>query len=113
MMHVNVVNFNIVILLGLDHIHIDQILLLVPEEIIASRASPGSHIGIELPSNHKLGLGHLIHAHDGLLLFAGGVLGPALGSSKRSLWNIIWVAQTLGPCVTAEIRATRETGATT
>ena len=93
-MHVNVVNVNIVILLGLDHIHVYQILLLVPEEFIASRASPGIHIGI-VPSNDKLGLGHHIHARDGLLLFVGGGLGPALGSSRGPLWNIIWVAQTL------------------
>ena len=94
MMHVNVVNIHVEVLLGLDHIQIDQILLLGPEEIIASKVSPGIHIGFELPSNDKLGLGHLIHAHDGLLLLGGGVLGSALGGIG-ALCNLIFVAQSL------------------
>ena len=49
---------------------------------------------VELPSNDELGLRHLIHAHDGLLLLGGGVLGSALGGIG-ALWSFILVAQPL------------------
>ena len=99
-MHVNPVNFHIMVLLGLDHIHIDEVLLLGPEEIIPSEVGSGIHIGVHLPSNNELGQRHLIHAHDGLFLLVGGVLGPALGRIG-ALWSFILVAQPLGPGVTS------------
>ena len=47
MMDVNVVNFHVEVLLGLDHIHISDILLLGPEQIIPAEVGTRIHIGAE------------------------------------------------------------------
>ena len=113
MIHVNPVHVHVDVLLGLDHIQIDKILLLGPEQIIPSEVCTGIHIGVDLPSSDKLSKRYLIHAHGGLLVLGGGGLGPALGGIG-ALWSFILVAQTLGARVTAGIgTADIGTGATT
>ena len=93
-MHVDPMHIHIQILLGLDHIQVNEILLLVPEQIIASEVGMRIHIGVDLPSNNELGQRYLIHAHGGLPLLGGGVLGSALGGIG-ALWSFILVAQPL------------------
>ena len=102
-MHVKPVNFHVDVLLGLDHIQIDKVLLLGPEQIIPSEVGTGIHIGVDLPSNNELSQWYLIHAHGGLLELGAGVLGSALGGIG-ALWSFIWVAQALRARVTDQIR---------
>ena len=112
-MHVNPVHVHIDVLLGHDHIHINEILLLGPEHIIPSKVGTRIHIGVDLPSSGKLSKWYLIHALGGLLELGGGGLGPALGGIG-SLCSFVLVAQTLGARVTAGIGTTDiGTGATT
>ena len=94
MIHVNPVHVHIGVLLGLDHIQIDKVLLLGPEQIIPSEVSTGIHIGVDLPSNIELGQRYLIHAHGGIPLLGGGVLGSMLGGIGAP-WSFILVAQPL------------------
>ena len=111
--HLDPVDVHVDVLLGLDHIQIDKVLLLGPEQIIASEVGTRIHIRVDPPSSEKLCPRNLIHAHGGLLLLGGGGLGPALGGIG-ALWSFILVAQTLGTRVTAGIgTASRSTGATT
>ena len=113
MIHINPVHVHISVLLALDHIQINEILLLGPEQIIASDVGTRIHIRVDPPSRDKLCQRDLIHAHGGLLLLGGGGLGPALGGIG-SLWSFVLVAQTLGASVTTGIgTARRSTGATT
>ena len=76
--HVNLVNFHVDVLLGLDHIQIDKVLLLGPKQIIPSKVGTGIHLGVDRPSNDELSQWYLIHAHGGLLDLGGGVLGSVL-----------------------------------
>ena len=92
--HVNPVHVHVDVLLGLDHIQIDQILLLGPEQIIPSEVCTGIHIGVDLPSSDKLSQWYLIHAHCWPLQLGGGGLGSALGGIG-ALWSFIMVAQAL------------------
>ena len=77
--HVDPVHVHIYVLLSLDHIQINEILLLSPEQIIPSEVGMMIHTGVDLPSSDKLRKRYLIHAHGGLLELGGGGLGPALG----------------------------------
>ena len=54
MMHVKLVHVHVDVLLGLDHIQIDKILLLGPEQFIPSEVGTGIHIGVDLPVSDKL-----------------------------------------------------------
>ena len=54
MIHVNPVHVHVDVLLGLDHIQIDKIMLLGPEQLIPSEFCTGIHIGVDLPSSDKL-----------------------------------------------------------
>ena len=112
-MHVNPVHVYIDVLHGLDHIHISEILLLGPEQIIPAEVGARIHIGVDLPSRGKLSKWYLIHALGGLLKLGGGGLGPALGGIG-ALWSFILVAQMLGARATTGIRSgSRCTGPTT
>ena len=111
--HINPVHVHIGVLLALDHIQINEILLLGLEQIIPSEVGTRIHIRVDPPSRDKLSQWYLIHAHGGLLLLGGGGLGPVLGGIG-ALWSFILVAQTLGTRVTAGIgTASRCTRATT
>jgi hypothetical protein len=55
MNHINPLNWNIDVLLGLDHIEVYEILLLGPEQIIPSNNLTRLHIGVEPPSSDELG----------------------------------------------------------
>ena len=79
-MHVDPMHIHIDIPLGLDHIQINEILLLGLEQIIPSEVGTRIHIGVEFPSSDVLSKWHLIHAHGGFLVLGGGGLGPALGA---------------------------------
>ena len=68
MIHVNPVHVHVDVLLGLDHIQIDKILLLGPEQIIPSEVCTGTHIGVDPLSSDELSKWYLIHAHCWLLL---------------------------------------------
>ena len=78
--HVNV-------LPGLDHIQIDKILLLGPEQLIPSEVCTGIHIGVDPPSSDKLSKWYLIHAHGGLLVLGGGGLGCAAALTLYHGWD--------------------------
>lgn len=88
--HVNPVYFHIDILLGIDHIQIDKVLLLGPEQIIPSEVGTVIHIGVDLPTSNELVQRYLIHAHGGLPMLGGGVLGSVLGGIG-ALWSFILV----------------------
>ena len=61
--HVNPVHVHVDVLLGLDHVHIDKILLLGLEQLIPSEVCTGIHIGVDPPSRDELSKWYLIHAH--------------------------------------------------
>ena len=100
--HVNPLDIHIDVLLGLDHIQINESLLLGPEQVIASEDSTGIHIRVDLPSRDKLRKGYLVHALCGFLVLASGGLDIALGGTG-ALRSFILITQTLGACVTAWI----------
>ena len=102
MMHVDPMHIHIDIPLGLDHIQINEVLLLGPEQLIPSKVGTRIDVGIDLPTRDELSKRHLIHTHGGFLLFGGGGLGPALGGTG-ALRSFILIAQTLGARVTAWI----------
>ena len=89
--HVNPLDIHIDVLLGLDHIQINEILLLGPEQVIPSEVGMRMHIGIDLPSRDELSKWHLIHTHVGFLVLCGGGLGPALGGTG-ALWSFILIS---------------------
>ena len=111
--HVNPLDIHVGVLLGLDHIQINESLLLGPKQVIASEDSTGIHIWVDLPSRDKLRKWNLVHALGGFLVLASGGLDIALGGTG-ALWSFILIAQTLGASVTTGIgTASRSTGATT
>ena len=63
MIHINPLHWNIDVVLGLDHIDVDEILLLGPEQLIPSDILTRLHIGVDPPSSDELGLRHLVHAN--------------------------------------------------
>ena len=93
-------NGRISVLLGLDHIQINESMLLGPKQVIPSEVSTGIHIRVDLPSRDKLRKWYLVHALGGFLVLAGRGLDIALGGTG-ALWSFILISQTLGACVTA------------
>ena len=110
MSHINPLHWNIDVVLGLDHINVDEILLLGPEQLILSDTLTRVHIGVNPLSNDELVLRHLIHAKSWLLDLVGGLLDIAL-LGIGALWSFL-IAKPLRSRVAAGIRA-MGSGATT
>ena len=66
MIHINPLHWNIDVVPVLDHIDVDEILLLGPEQLIPSDILTRVHIGIDPPSNDELGLRHLYYKKNTL-----------------------------------------------
>ena len=108
-MHIYPLDIHKGVLLALDHIQIDENLLLVLEHLSASEDNPRSHIGIDPPAFDILRDKNLVHALSRFLLLAGSGLDIALGGIG-ALWGfILGVAQTLGASVTTGIGTARAT----
>ena len=107
-MHINPLHLHIGVLLVLDDIQIDVDLLLVPEQLTASKGGTRRHIRVKLPETDIISLGNLIHALSGLLVLASRVLDIAIGG-RRAFWYVTWVVQTFGASVTTGVGPARAT----
>ena len=76
------------VLLVLDHIQINESLLLEKKKLSASEDSTRIHIAIDLPAFDILIEGNLVHALSRFLLLAGSGLDIALGGIG-ALWGFI------------------------
>ena len=109
MIHVYPLDIHEGILLVLDHIQINESLLLGPKQLSASEDNTRIHIRVDLPAFDVLIEGNLVHALSRCLLLAGSGLDIALGGIG-ALWGfILGVAQTLGASVTTGIGTARAT----
>ena len=107
--YVNPLDIHEGILLVLDHIQINESLLLGPKQLSASEDSTSIHIRVDLPTFDVLIECNLVHALSRFLLLAGSGLDIALGGT-RALWCfILRIAQSLGASVTTGIGMARAT----